>query len=179
MSVVSTLVLPSQPTLGAVTYEPLGGNGYDAPLAAYIFANVVQGDASGGYIENNIVFDDQFTAIVQYVTLMARGGAADVDYIMNLRCREPEDIKQTGTVQYNAITSLGASAYDAAYIWDLPVVVCTPLKQNDGTLQAPYLRAWTNNNNNEDIRLGGRMFLFKKDAKEKVPLWYLKRAIVR
>ncbi len=49
MAVSTTFTPPAQPTAGNLTYVPLGGDGFSAPLAAYAVQDFQDiGDATGG-----------------------------------------------------------------------------------------------------------------------------------
>ena len=68
-SVIETLVLPAQPTVGAVQRIPLGGDGFTAPIAAYSVVNfTLTGDAGGGVLRARVDMDARFCSLISYVT---------------------------------------------------------------------------------------------------------------
>lgn len=72
MAVSTTVALPDQPAVGVVHRTPLGGDGFRAPLAAYIVDNLqLTGDASGGGASLMVTMDERFCALVAYLTFSA------------------------------------------------------------------------------------------------------------
>jgi len=69
-SVNEAVILPAQPTAGAVEYVPLGGDGFTAPRFAYSIVDMqVTGDATAGHAGLTVTMDSRFCSLVSYVTI--------------------------------------------------------------------------------------------------------------
>lgn len=69
MSVAEDWTLPAQPTIGTVNYVPLGGDGFQAPFAAYnVMGAAIVGDAGGGSARVTCRMDDRFCSLVAFFT---------------------------------------------------------------------------------------------------------------
>lgn len=81
MAIAVTLQLPNQPSTGAVHRTPLGGDGYRAPMAAYIVDNFQATNAAGGGASTlTVQMDERFCSLVAYATLsMTQATPADID----------------------------------------------------------------------------------------------------
>lgn len=85
MSISVTQVLPNSPTLGVLTYIPLGGDGFTSPHAAWEVNTQLVGDASGGQLSISIEMDDRFVSLVPWVGIAAtQVAAADVEALLNV-----------------------------------------------------------------------------------------------
>ncbi len=82
MAVTSTFTPPAQPTVGSLTYVPLGGDGFSAPIAAYaVHQFELVGDVSGGKNQMTIEMDPRFCSLVSFVSIAIRQGtSADAEY---------------------------------------------------------------------------------------------------
>lgn len=99
MAVASSVTLPSQPTLGSLTYVPLGGDGFSAPHSAYALQNhAVDGAAGGGANALTVKMDPRFCALVSFVTVqIEQTSSADADVRIVVT-------SQTGGVQIPQLT---------------------------------------------------------------------------
>ena len=92
MSVEEILDLPNQPSSGTVTYEPLGGDGVVAPMAAYYVNNfAITGDASGGDASLEVNCDERFACLCALMSTAANGGSisAGVGCQLSMRHGDP------------------------------------------------------------------------------------------
>lgn len=70
ISVTVELVLPSQPVIGEVDYLPLGGDGFQAPFAAYQVRGLgAVSDAGGGFTQIRCVMDERYCSLVSTVMI--------------------------------------------------------------------------------------------------------------
>lgn len=63
ISVTATVTLGEQPASGSIAFEPLGGNGFDAPSAVYMGTATIAQDASGGTARVLVLRDPRYTCI--------------------------------------------------------------------------------------------------------------------
>lgn len=84
MAVATTTVLPGQPGDGVTVYHPLGGNGYDAPNAAYSVLTDLTMDASGGLAVARTNFDEKFSAILVNIDCLVTGLTAAQEFEVSL-----------------------------------------------------------------------------------------------
>jgi len=86
MAVTDTVVLPAQPTTGALTFVPLGGDGFTAPHSAYVLNNQqVTSDASGGATSLIAQMDPRFVSLVSFGSMrmiQAADTAVDVRWVI-------------------------------------------------------------------------------------------------
>ncbi len=165
MSVTETLSLPAQPSSGTVTYEPLGGDGMIAPLAAYWIDNfIISGDASGGVAELVVECDPRYECLVGFLSSAAWNGtiSAGVGCTLTLKW---------GTKFDASITKLGT--YEApdnkSRLHWAPDPIFGP-------------ESWTarfENNNGASFLLQAIVYLFKKNVQQYVPLTQLLASLPR
>lgn len=176
MSVTTELTLPDQPVSGSLKYEPLGGDGYTSPMGAYNVRVNSASDASGNYNVVSIGFDDQYLCLVSAINIGVEGAAANVPFYCIFQCGPQDNVQKSDDLELSAIT--GVSAKLANYLWEPPALLCSGPPRG-ASLTAPYVSAYVDNTNGETLSLGLRMYLFAKDARERVPVWALVRNLQR
>ncbi len=182
MSVSALVVMPTQPATtpssNVLKFEPLGGNGYRSPFAAYSVRVGVLGDASGGFAQVRIGFDERYVALLSYVHIGIIGAVADTDFICNFQCGIDDNVQLTETALKRGITSV--SGYDTNYIWLPPACVASgPPNAGTNTSVAPYVDTYVDNVDGDTLTVGLRVYLFQKDARERVPLEQLLAVLKR
>ncbi len=163
MSVSATLQLPSQPTLGELTYTPLGGDGLLAPFAAHVVNGFrVVGDASGGNATLEVLLDTRFCHIVAFVaTQITQATSADAD----VRYSSGSSDRAATQVHGIVVPALSAliNAATIANTWN-------PAPQVLSGLDAPNIRLGFVNVDTDTYFLEALIYLFRLDVREKTPM---------
>jgi len=81
IAVSATVTFPAQPTIGLLTFVPLGGDGYTAPFGAYsLLGHRVTGASGGGSMVLRANMDPRYTSLISYVTgIDSQVASADAD----------------------------------------------------------------------------------------------------
>jgi len=153
VAVTETVTLPDQPPAGGQTHRtPLGGDGFRAPMAAYIVDNMLAtGDAGGGPIVCQVNMDERFCSLVAYLTVsMTQASQTDID----LRFR----------VQHRRAEATGISPAQISEVW-VPVPVIIPGGGAGGLITAGALNVDT-----DLFRLSALIYLFNINVRQVMPM---------
>ncbi len=120
-SLSETLTLPQNPTVGTVDYVPLGGDGFQAPFAAYSVRDFEQtGDAGGGTITFSIDVDERFCSYVSWLSFIGRlATVADAEY----RVFSSADRHAQASEVKNARASSVLGSNEVSEVWRPPGVI--------------------------------------------------------
>ncbi len=114
------LELPAQPVTGTVTYIPLGGDGYVAPMAQYnILGFALSGDASAGNALLQVKMDPRYTSLVPFMQASRQG--TDLDAFVRMEVTAP-GLTAVPVTFGETVVSSGAdiSPNEIRATWQLP-----------------------------------------------------------
>ncbi len=161
MSVITTVTLPAQPTIGQSVYTPLGGNGYSAPHGCYMVESSVVGDASGGTGTVQIQGDARYVNLFAFINAKIAADAAAGDFQLSLEqtsgSAEP-NVHVVGTIPQVATTF----SLNAAFLWYPPPIYF----KGQGIATA----AFPNVGVGETYRMAVQVYLFRIDVLQATPL---------
>lgn len=166
MSVDTAVTLPAQPSAGAVTFLPLGGDGYTAPFAAYSvngFADT--GDASGTFLRLTVNMDARFCSLVAFINGQIEQGVA-ADAAMRLTVTgggSPEQVDQ------GIVTAVPTAVVlsNVAQQWS-PVPFVLPGGTPGGTSPRIFVRVA--NVDGDVVKLDALIYLFNIRVRETTPM---------
>lgn len=163
ISIAETIVLPAQPAIGAVTYIPLGGDGYTAPFAAYSVQGFeMDGDASGGVLTQIIQTDERFCALVSYVA-----GSINMATPANSGARQTiSSARQVPLMNLSQVVVALPAAFTAEInvMWNPPAVIL-PGTSDIGTIA----NIWPNVED-DTYRMHCLIYLFNIRVRELTPM---------
>lgn len=86
ISVSEILTLPAQPVSGTLERIPLGGDGFTAPIAAYVIQDfALTGDAGGNNVSHHVAMDERFCSLVAYMSIRnVQATELDADVLMQV-----------------------------------------------------------------------------------------------
>ena len=170
MAVTSEVTLPAQPAAGAVTYQPLGGDGFTAPLAAMTFNVQLTHDASGGSAEISVRPDPQWVSVLNYTQVGVIGATVDTPVALTF-----DSGHETFTIPVNLPEALaGGSLVSNAALWTPPLVLLDVHPGAD-----PVIKYSLTNTNGDTSIMNGRFYCFRKGVAQRVPLNVLVSALPR
>lgn len=158
VSVGVTLTLPAQPTTGSVDYVPLGGDGWSSPQSMYLVDSKSTGDVSGGINTIDILRDQRFEQLIDFVMIQTDGGA--VTYRM--------DIFRRAQSRAIRIGASNAEASISSALWSPPAVI-----------DPDSWRVTIPNVDTEILTFKSTIYNFRITASEHVPLAILLASIRR
>jgi len=166
ISVTQAFTLPAQPASGAVTYIPLGGDGYTAPFAAYAIRLArITGDASSGFMGIDITMDPRFCSLITFITgQIQQATSADADVELSISGSPYPTVVSSGPQV--AVASL-VSGFEIASTFNPPPIILP------GGNQAPLLRARYLNVNGDFGFIDAMVFLFNISVRETTPMGWL------
>ncbi len=167
MAVAETVVLPNQPTAGAVHRTPLGGDGYRAPMAAYIIDNfTLAGDATGTSLTGQIGMDERFCALLAYVTLSITQ-ATDQDIDVRYRLDTSQASSPVAPQVQGRRLEFTVSNISTATINDVwtPVPVIVPGGGAGGLLSVGVV-----NRDTDAVRISALIYLFNINVRQVMPM---------
>lgn len=166
IAVAQVLQLPDQPSAGGtVGYIPLGGNGYDAPIAAYQIAGFqVIGDATGTSATLAVTMDPRYTSLVSYVTFsIAQATSADADFRATIaRGTTFPTISASGAIE--AVSS-NVSSQEVTRTWE-PAPAVLP----GTTVLVPTLQVQFVNVDTDIYTMSSMIYIFNIRARETTPM---------
>lgn len=163
MAITENIALPNE----AATYVPLGGDGFSAPFAMYIYDHSITGDASAGAVTQSITFDSRYCTLVRWVGMSIGQTNADTQFRLNLAAN-PEGtspkIGVTGTLVgvASTVSSEGAQGY-----WVPPQTVLPP---------SAVLNTQFTNVLSDTFRITAELLLWNIRVRELSPWQYLMAA---
>lgn len=167
MSVTEYVQVPEQPTVGGVTYHPLGGNGFVSPHSVYHVRVRLTGDASGGAQEVRIRPDVRFTSLVAFCSATLDGAAITADAPVNFVISEEMNSRAEARSPGTYLPIGGEPAVVAS--WNPP-----PFLVSAGPASAasadPTLRVRVDNTNGTVLAVYASIYNFDKRAREVVPI---------
>lgn len=165
MAIADTFTLPAQPALGSVVYTPLGGNGFSAPHSMYDITFQIIGDASGGNVVLDIIYDSRFTGMINWLCMTANSAAADLGCVMVVSTAEPsgQGFQDAAPMLQATGLSLGTTKP-----WQPPPVAFTSTQNFDPTITSIFA-----NNNLKEFNFTAQIYNFAKRAREKTPMFQL------
>ncbi len=169
MSVAEILTLPAQPVTGATHRTPLGGDGYKAPMAAYIVDNfTLVGDATGGSpgISFTVNMDERFCALVAYAVLsvsQASGTALGLRFRIDTGQGSSPVAPQLQNIAAAAIAGTANSA-TINETWN-PIPLIIPGDGAQGLLQMT-----TTNIDTDTYRFSALIYLFNVNVRQVMPM---------
>jgi len=157
MAVSVITQLPAQPAAGDSTWQPLGGNGTQAPIGSYIFETQIAGDATGGNATVTVNGDVRYTNIYAWLAGMIDADAAAGDFMLTISrgggsLEAPPRI--VGTIPTIA-TTVGAT--NSSYLWYPPSLLYN--QSGVAAFQCPNVGV------NETYILRGQVFCFNPDVR--------------
>jgi len=161
MSVSLQFTLPAQATTGRVKYIPLGGDGFQAPFAAYAISGVtLTGDAGGGSASINCTLDNRYVSLVAYSTgAINQVSSADVDHRFRIVADGAPVLVSAGTIE---AISADVSAATINRTWQPPPVLVP------GSVPANLVHDWLNVLN-DDYKMHAYIYLFDIRVRELTP----------
>lgn len=155
--------MPAQPSSGIVDRVPLGGDGFEAPMAAYSIKNfLLTGDASSGRIEHIIQMDPRFCGLCSFMTLtIAQGTSADADFRLTITGGRTPGMDSSGLA--TAVASL-VDSIEISRTWSPPAMVL-PGGPEDAIVRSRVL-----NVDGDVVRLDALVYLFDLTVREKTPM---------
>lgn len=174
MSVTENYFIPDTPpnANSSVEYQPLGGNGMQAPHAQYAVEVQLEGDASAGNATINIRFDERYCSMIQYLSARISGLAADAAYEFNIAASATDRL-----IHQANVTNLGVATFDCD-TWTPPPYVIVGLRREGSTMNAPFLRFISPNTDGDTYSVIMRVLVFNIRARELTPLPILNSNIV-
>ncbi len=163
ISIAETIVLPAQPAIGAVTYIPLGGDGFTAPIAAYSVQGFeMDGDASGGVLTQSIRTDERYCALVAYVSgSINQATPANADSRQTIASTRQVPIM----VNSNVIVALAAAfTAEVNVMWAPPPVILP------GTTDTGLISNIWENVLNDTYRMHCLVYIFDIRVRELTPM---------
>lgn len=167
MAVSETLALPNQPATGAMTFVPLGGDGFTAPAAAYAVTDMeLAGDASGGAMSIFVTMDDRFCSLVSFVTVnIAQASSADAD--LRIAVASGSGTSQIPLAIHQNLqtaTALVVNTKNVGFTWNPPPVMLP------GAGQAGRIIFQAKNVDANDFFLSSLIYLFDIRVRELTPM---------
>lgn len=92
MSVLESIDLPGQPATGLNFFQPMGGDGYRAPLGRYECHISLAMDASGGTFRVTVNLDAQYMNIVAMMQLEQNIASDTTAFAMDVKLRAATNI---------------------------------------------------------------------------------------
>ncbi len=162
MAVASTFEPPAQPTTGALTYVPLGGDGYSAPLAAYSIQNhAVTGDATGGAASLTVDMDPRFCSLVSFVSFsILQATSADAEYSLKIGSSTGTQIPSILHSDLQVAVSSTVSSKEINKTFNL-IPMMMP-----GAGQAGQINLLVKNVDTDIVRLSALIYLFNIRVRE-------------
>ena len=162
MSVSETIVLPAQPTTGTSRIQPLGGNGYSAPMSMAFCEADLASDASGGY--NRLIFEleEGHAHMIGIVGMRVASASAAVVAAPTIRAGASMSWRDTVTIPEAAVLT------QARVLWRPPPLWCRAA--GTGTGYTPQLEVYVPNVNGETFRMSMLAYQFQPEASQ-VTAW--------
>jgi len=167
VAVGETTVLPNQPATGATHRTPLGGDGYRAPMAAYIVDNMaVTGDAGGGGALLQVQMDERFCSLVAYLTVSLTQ-ATDADIDVRYRLDTSQASSPVATQVQGRRLEFTVAQVSSATINDVwaPIPVIIPGGGAGGLFSAEFKNVDT-----DIYRLSALVYLFNINVRQVMPM---------
>jgi len=145
-----------------VTYVTLGGNGYNAPFAAYAINSwQIEADASGGLAVYTLTMDRRFVALVSYISFLGiQTVPADVGLRTVLRSDPGAPTVSRALLLDSLPTTSAVASLNDVYT---PVPVLLPGGQ------VATVTVETDNVDTDDYFLSALIYLFNIDVRQKSP----------
>ncbi len=173
MSVVSTVSLPSQPTVGFAEEIALAGNGYTAPHSQTNLQVILDADATGGQMTFTVNMDPRWSCLIAHASWQigsladGKNGNFRLQYGMSVFIGQRTDI---------ALSFDSGTAANNMQTWTPP----PQLLFNPGISDwIPNLVLKTDNTDTEDAQLFVCILNYKKDAGKRFPLGLLHMPLTR
>lgn len=162
MTIFETISLPNQPVTGSAIFQPMGGDGWTAPLGRYEVDASLTMDASGGTWSIGVELDRQFMNLVALMQLEMNISSDTEAFSMDIKMRAATNIyRVAGDLLQTQTTSINR-------IWSPPPII-DPVNM-DFRL------------GNTDTKIGratGTVYCFRKGAQHEVPIDKLLQCLVR
>ncbi len=163
MAVASTITLPAQPSQGAVTWVPLGGDGVTAPIGYYDVDVQLVGDASGGNAVIAITFDARYTNLCAWANVKVFADTAAGEFSISMtRSGAFSGLIIVGTLP--GVTE-GFVTANSTYLWYPPPVFYA----GDGRIQAFFL----NVDATETYVMTLQVFAYNRDVRNRMNMTWL------
>ncbi len=166
MAVVSSVQLPSQPAVGAVVLEPLGGNGFDSPHSLYRINITLTSDASGGSSDIYVRFDTRYTQVVGSAILNVSSGPGTIEGNLQILVGSAFVAQARASMLLSAAGALGTTN---SMHWT-PEPYAIVADANSSALAVPHLRSTIDNVDTEAHFLYAVIYNFDRSARHRVPL---------
>ena len=179
MTVAETVTLPGQPTVGAIEYVPLGGDGFTAPHSVADFRVGLDGDASGGYGQIRVRPDARFVSLFAEVCIYAdpAWGVA-WDYRLDLTESGASSVAIVVTGRTSAHVGLAGLTVQESALWTPPAALL--VNDDAAGTGSPYVQGFTvNPGAGFTTYLTGKVYQFDRRAREVVPLPILLGSVPR
>lgn len=166
MAIADTVTLPAQPTSGRVHIVPLGGDGFTAPHSMYTISDMaLTGDVAGGSLQMDIIFDERYCSLVQFVTFRnAQATPADAEFKVSIFSVD-DNFTPVQLVQGD-LTAVAATidSSSLALTWNP-----TPILFGGGPAIG-RIRLRLKNVDADVVRLSATIFLFNIRVRETTPM---------
>lgn len=170
MAVLEQITLPAQPSAGSVVYTPLGGDGYTAPSSMYDVSIQATGDATGGNVVLQAIYDPRWTGLINWLCATRDNGAQDIGCLMSLTTAE-----QTGQGLCDfRLATFGISGGGVCKLWEPPPTAFTGTQTFNPTISA----TWANSDGSE-FNFTMQIYNFRKRAREVTPMYLLAQNLPR
>jgi len=170
MAISQTMTLPNQPgspLSGAVHRTPLGGDGFRAPMAAYILDNIqLTGDAGGGAVTIQVNMDERFCSLVAYM-VYSNSQATPAAVGIRFRIDTAEGSSPIAPQVQSVFASALASTVSTSSINEIftPTPVIIPGGGAGGLITVASTNALSDNN-----RLSALIYLFNINVRQVMPM---------
>jgi len=170
VSVSRTIVLPDRPTVGTLTFKPLGGDGEVAPRSSYeLRAFSIAGDAGGGTATLVITLDSVYESVIAQASYSATSSAAAQDLYFQIRSYSDTGVQLQQDHTVPAVAILGSQDGVARALWVPPPI-----------FKATDIRMVCNNvDATETYAMNVTIYNFNKRASERTPLNVLLASLPR
>lgn len=168
MSVAVSVELPDQPGSGITNVQPLGGNGWNAPISQTYCEVQSVGDGTGGVNQVTVTFDTDHLSMVSWLGVRETGQAADSQAFVNMVFQRGVDMNQFEVLPltYAAGTDGGDGAYG---VWR-PIPMIAPPKP---LAKAPRITVNVANVNGESLYVHLMVLEFNPNAAQVTPMGFL------
>ena len=153
-----------------VEYKPLAGDGYTSPVGLYAFNASIAGDASGGTLRVQVVYDRTYTAVPY--TFVAQADGSSLGTATELPFRFFHRTSKVWNPQFDelALESKleGPARFSVAHNPPPFLADSTPLQEQGGP-DYPQSAVAVANAENLTLDFRGQIMLFRRDVRDKVP----------
>lgn len=167
MSVVSTVTLPAQPTVGSTRWVPLGGDGVTAPLGYFDVNSRVVGDAGAGTAQLAVHFDPRYTSLCAWANIAVLADTAAGNFAIQLL----PNLTSSGLIVVGTLPGVAEAftSTNSAYLWYPPPV----FHAGNGVVRVFF----PNVDATETYELTTQIFAYDRDVRNRMNMTWLHQLI--